>query len=711
MKKKKGFTLIELLATIIILALVLSIGIYLALAIIRKTKENSYKVTINEIEKNANTYVIENTNRIKFRKSEDNSSIEQQCVSIQNLIDFGYLDNNVVNSSISETNKVLKTDYIYLERDFYSKAITKNIYVGNIDDEAEKNKYASICKKIVSGYGSIKFTSNPSLNEWSKEKTITITYTIKNLNDYNELINYEYKYTFDGKEINKNDNGDKKIITIGSNGTINASIEYGNKTFDSNSLIIEKIDDVGPVISLADNTTKEVSGSATIPLKVTDVGSGVDLDSFTKEDIVVKIGDNTIDTFTLTNKYDGNYDLILNDSVNKGKVTIEIDKGKVLDKVGNDNNKIELKTNITFKTVFTITYNGNGNTGGSTAQTTCNYNTDCPLRTNGFTKTGYTFDGWYAEASGSNKYGSTTKLTSNITVYAHWKINTYALDLNGLLDGSSSGNISGYGTADVYINGSLVSNDVTDYYNASVSYGTKYEIKDIKSTTGHTYNGVSSGSLSGTITGNTSVYLKFTTNTFWNDVNIYNPSGVQDFKSGYVRLSRDGVNWTGNLVNEDATTNGVPYGGKIYVKWIGPYYNYYELDRVTGANWDSATGSYVHTVTAANQSINFYTKYVSFTISYDTDGGTPCNPSTKQVKNGEKYGKLCRTYRGCDRWWCYSLIGWIAKGDNTFKIIDENTIVNLTENQVLEAYWSVRRPGGGGCDSMCVCASAGVWSC
>ena len=80
---------------------------------------------------------------------------------------------------------------------------------------------------------------------------------------------------------------------------------------------------------------------------------------------------------------------------------------------------------------YTITYNGNGNTGGSTESTTCKANENCSLRSNGFTKTGYSFDGWYDAKSGGSKYENTTKLTNNITVYAHWKINTYTITYNG----------------------------------------------------------------------------------------------------------------------------------------------------------------------------------------------------------------------------------------------------------------------------------------
>lgn len=96
----------------------------------------------------------------------------------------------------------------------------------------------------------------------------------------------------------------------------------------------------------------------------------------------------------------------------------------------------------------------------------------------------------------------------------YYERNKIYLDLNGYLDGASSGGISGYGTADVYINGSISGNDVADFYQ-QIPYGSTYEIKDIKTTTGHTYDGVKSGSLTGTIgTSQVTVVLTFTSNVY-----------------------------------------------------------------------------------------------------------------------------------------------------------------------------------------------------
>lgn len=91
---------------------------------------------------------------------------------------------------------------------------------------------------------------------------------------------------------------------------------------------------------------------------------------------------------------------------------------------------------------------------------------------------------------------------------------TGIIDVNGRLDGKDVGNTSGYGTFDIYINGSIAGDDVSDYYNSALSAGTSYSITDIKATTGHIYNG-SIGNTSGSIAaGNTvDVRLKFDTCT------------------------------------------------------------------------------------------------------------------------------------------------------------------------------------------------------
>ena len=90
---------------------------------------------------------------------------------------------------------------------------------------------------------------------------------------------------------------------------------------------------------------------------------------------------------------------------------------------------------------YTISFNGNGKTGGSTASMSMTYDTAKNLTANGFTKTGHSFSGWNTKSNGSgtsykNKQ-SVKNLTSangaTITLYAKWTPNKYTVkyDANG----------------------------------------------------------------------------------------------------------------------------------------------------------------------------------------------------------------------------------------------------------------------------------------
>ena len=150
----------------------------------------------------------------------------------------------------------------------------------------------------------------------------------------------------------------------------------------------------------------------------------------------------------------------------------------------NINNAGTLNINNIDKTAYTITYNLNGGTisGQPTTYKVDTENITLPTPT----RTGYTFNGW----TGSNGTTAQTSVTitkgsrGNKTYTANWTINKYYVDLNATLDGSGVG--SGLPIyADVYINGTLVSQNVDDFYQ-QVDYGTKLEFKNIRAKNGYT---------------------------------------------------------------------------------------------------------------------------------------------------------------------------------------------------------------------------------
>lgn len=82
---KKGFTLVELIATIVVLALVVSISAYAITNIINSAKEKNYKLLIKNIIDASETYYQE----CKYSDITCNDT-----VTLQYLVDYGYLKGN-----------------------------------------------------------------------------------------------------------------------------------------------------------------------------------------------------------------------------------------------------------------------------------------------------------------------------------------------------------------------------------------------------------------------------------------------------------------------------------------------------------------------------------------------------------------------------------------------------------------------------------------
>ena len=82
---------------------------------------------------------------------------------------------------------------------------------------------------------------------------------------------------------------------------------------------------------------------------------------------------------------------------------------------------------------YTVTFNGNSNTGGLTAAKSIVGGTPAGLTANGFTRTGYSFNGW-AETNTATvaQYadGSTQTFFGHITLYALWKPDVYTITYN-----------------------------------------------------------------------------------------------------------------------------------------------------------------------------------------------------------------------------------------------------------------------------------------
>ena len=87
----KGFTLVELLATILVLALVMSIGTFSVLAILKNAKEKNYNLLLNNIKDASELYYQE----CKYANS-NNSGITCNLTKTKlgDLVKYGYLKGN-----------------------------------------------------------------------------------------------------------------------------------------------------------------------------------------------------------------------------------------------------------------------------------------------------------------------------------------------------------------------------------------------------------------------------------------------------------------------------------------------------------------------------------------------------------------------------------------------------------------------------------------
>ncbi|MGN0379537.1 MAG: InlB B-repeat-containing protein [Butyrivibrio sp.] len=87
---------------------------------------------------------------------------------------------------------------------------------------------------------------------------------------------------------------------------------------------------------------------------------------------------------------------------------------------------------------YTVIYNGNGSTGGSTGNTNHIYDVAGNLAANGYSKTGYNFTGWNTKSDGTGTTYSNSQSVKNlatggqVTLYAMWteKEHIYGYDLS-----------------------------------------------------------------------------------------------------------------------------------------------------------------------------------------------------------------------------------------------------------------------------------------
>jgi uncharacterized repeat protein (TIGR02543 family) len=120
-------------------------------------------------------------------------------------------------------------------------------------------------------------------------------------------------------------------------------------------------------------------------------------------------------------------------------------------KVIDNNSAVGVSAPITVNVIsapaYAVTYDGNGNSGGTVPTANQSYQQNATVtvtdNTGGLTKTGYSFAGWNTAADGSGtdyNPGSTFSMgTANVTLYAQWSVLTYTVAYDG--NGNTGGTV------------------------------------------------------------------------------------------------------------------------------------------------------------------------------------------------------------------------------------------------------------------------------
>lgn len=298
------------------------------------------------------------------------------------------------------------------------------------------------------------------------------------------------------------------------------------------------------------------------------------------------------------------------------------------------NQNLTLYASWTLKT-YTISYNGNGSTGGSTASQSKDHGASLTLRSNGFTRTGHTFSKWNTKADGSGtSYNAGGSYTTNAaaTLYAIWTANTYTVAFNA--NGGSGAPAS-----------------------QTKTYGKTLTLSSTKPTrTGYTFKGWATSSSSSTVayspggsyTANAAItlYAIWQINTYTVSYNANGGSGAPSaqtkthgatLKLSTTKPTRTGYQfdgWATSSSGSVAYAAGANYttnaSATLYAHWTAIYTVSYAAN---GGSSTPASQTKVHgTALTLRAGISRSDATATYTVTYDANGGSVGTASATATK-------------------------------------------------------------------------------
>lgn len=246
---------------------------------------------------------------------------------------------------------------------------------------------------------------------------------------------------------------------------------------------------------------------------------------------------------------------------------------------------------------------------------------------------------------------------------------TYELDMNSILDGVRENERHNYGAVDVYINGVLKAENVSDFKEI-LNYGDTYEFKNIKATDGHHFVGINScanTSIKGRIGADTNyletrrdnpynlvapIYFEFNTNKLtinyhadgaqtWNNFqNIIQDVSNKDIAYSETKKYGDTFDSQDGLVNVNRLTKK-GYTAVANTWTIKKLENKKVMDNI-GLAKSQDVAEYCGVLDSFKKNdttIDLYPIWEPLltTITYDANGGTLSTTKTQQFYTGTPY--------------------------------------------------------------------------
>ena len=318
--------------------------------------------------------------------------------------------------------------------------------------------------------------------------------------------------------------------------------------------------------------------------------------------------------------------------------------------------------------IYTVTFDGNGSTSGSTASVSVTYDAGpVALTTNGFTRTGYTFTGWNTQDDGEGTNYADGALVSNLlsdlTLYAQWTANTYTVtfDGNGSTSGATSATNVTYGADPVALN-------LNNFEKIGYSFAGWNTQADGEGAV------FVDGALVSDLTEPIILYAQWTANTYTvtfdgnGSISGSIPSVSVTYGAGEVTLPANGFTKTGYTFtgwNTQANGGGVSYTDGSSVSNL-------LSDLTLYAQWTANT----------------------YTVSFDGNGSTSGTTASMQVTYGEAAKALTANGFVRDD---YSFAGWNTAADGSgTSYADGAEISDLTADLVLYAQWEKDDGAGAG---------------